>query len=261
MGGNRNVPFEFLMLQKCKKTLHLSRILKNNPELHSNLAFGVWNLGLPQFDRIPFRVMQVGEAAVGIRLRINLDRDARSLQLGRHFVQVPHPQVQHPVLLGIPEILAGLREGGERGWSRLLLPTGLPVAGWYRQNPQVLLLPESQRFRVFGSKEESTDSGHFFGFRFRGDPIANSGPPSGRGSLWLCGCLRSHAELVPIPEEARPESNRQGSQHLASWKNHPILLTKMARRATIPAQADFWEAQKSGFGRFTNCSGRPAGLP
>jgi hypothetical protein len=43
------------------------------------LAFSVCNLRLPQFDGIPLRVMQAGEPAVGIRLRVNLDRDSRSL--------------------------------------------------------------------------------------------------------------------------------------------------------------------------------------
>jgi hypothetical protein len=47
--------------------------------------------------------MQAGEPAVGIRLRINLDRDSRSFSLGRHFVEIPDSKVQHPNLLGIPE--------------------------------------------------------------------------------------------------------------------------------------------------------------
>src|SRR5205807_9556267 len=52
---------------------------RNSPELFRNLAFSVWNLRLPQFDRIPLRVMQASEPAVGIRLWVNLDSDSRSL--------------------------------------------------------------------------------------------------------------------------------------------------------------------------------------
>jgi hypothetical protein len=52
---------------------------RNSPELLCNLAFGVCNLRLPQFDGIPLRVMQAGEPAVGIRLRVNLYGDSRSL--------------------------------------------------------------------------------------------------------------------------------------------------------------------------------------
>jgi hypothetical protein len=47
--------------------------------LFPDLAFRVLNLRLPQFDRIPLWVMQAGEPAVGIRLRVNLDRDSGSL--------------------------------------------------------------------------------------------------------------------------------------------------------------------------------------
>jgi hypothetical protein len=52
---------------------------RNNPGLLCNLAFGVWNLRLPQFDRISLRVMHAGEPTVGIRLRVNLYRDSGSL--------------------------------------------------------------------------------------------------------------------------------------------------------------------------------------
>src|SRR5260370_29263557 len=45
---------------------------RNSPELLCNLPFGVWNLRLPQFDRISLRVMQAAEPPVGIRLRVNL---------------------------------------------------------------------------------------------------------------------------------------------------------------------------------------------
>src|ERR1700730_15437893 len=95
---------------------------RNSPELLCNLAFGVWNLRLPQFDRISLRVMQAGKPAVGIRLRVNLDLDSRGFQLGRHFVEIPDPKVQHPDLLGIAEVVAGLLECAECSGSGLLLP-------------------------------------------------------------------------------------------------------------------------------------------
>jgi hypothetical protein len=70
----------------------------------------------------------------------------------------------------------------------------------------VLLVPKRQRFRIFGSEEESSDSGHFFHFRSSRDPIANSDPRSGNRELWRYGCLRGYAELVPPEDEGRPES-------------------------------------------------------
>src|ERR1700693_5344931 len=104
---------------------------RDRPELHYNSAFSVLSLGLPQFDRISLRVMQAAEPAVGIRLWVNLDFDSRSLQLSRHFVEIPHAKVQHPNLLRIAEIFGGLREGSESGCSCLLVPGGFAV---FRRN-------------------------------------------------------------------------------------------------------------------------------
>ena len=39
---------------------------RDSPGLLCNLAFGVWSLRLPQFDRISLRVMQASKPAVGI---------------------------------------------------------------------------------------------------------------------------------------------------------------------------------------------------
>src|SRR4029077_5411315 len=57
-------------------------------------------------------------------------------------------------------------------------------------------------------------------------PSRTVAPAGGRGDLWLYGCLRSDAELVPAPDEARPKSKCQSSKQLASLKTHPILLSK-----------------------------------
>lgn len=55
---------------------------------------------LPQLDRISVRVMQAGESAVGIRLRVNLDHDSSGLQLRCHFVEI------------IPR-----QAGGQKAWT------------------------------------------------------------------------------------------------------------------------------------------------
>jgi len=85
-------------------------------------------------------------------------------------------------------LVSGKRESGG---ACLLLPNGVPFARWYERDSQVLLVPTPQRYRIFGSKEESSDSGHFFHFRSSSDLVTNSGPRKGRGDLWLCGCLRA----------------------------------------------------------------------
>ena len=49
---------------------------RSSPERFSNLAWTVSSCRLPQFNRISFRVVQAGEAAVAIRLRVKLDLDS-----------------------------------------------------------------------------------------------------------------------------------------------------------------------------------------
>src|ERR1700753_3894708 len=84
--------------------------------------------GLPQLDRISFRVMQASETAVGGRLRVHLDSDTRGLQLCAHPVKIADSKIHHPDFFRISEIAALLREGTESGGSCLLLPRRLPVA-------------------------------------------------------------------------------------------------------------------------------------
>ena len=160
----------------------------------SNLA---WTFRLLQFDRISLRVVQAGEPAVGIRLRVNLDLDSCRPKLGGHSVEIPDSKVHHPVLVGIPEMVARLRERSESGGSCLLLPRGFPVARGCERDPQVLLVPMRQRGRIVSSKEQSSDSCHFFHFRSSCEPIPNRCPRKGRREHGLFGCLRRNAALAP----------------------------------------------------------------
>ena len=75
------------------------------------------------------------------------------------------------------------------------------------EDSQVLLLPKPQRFRIFGSQEESSDSRHFLHFRSSCDPITSSGPRRGRRDLRLYGSLRSDAELVPLQMKLDAKGN------------------------------------------------------
>jgi hypothetical protein len=116
---------------------------RNSPELFSKLPRGGWLCRLPQSDRISLRVVQAGEPAVGIRLRVNLDRDSSGSQLACHFVEIPDSKVQHPDLVGSLEKVARLRLRIENGGSGLLLPNGILVARWRQRDPQ--MLPSSFR--------------------------------------------------------------------------------------------------------------------
>ena len=75
----------------------------------------MWRCGLPQFERISFRVMQAGEPAVGVGLGVDLDLDLCGSKLGYHFVEVPDAKVHHPDFAGVAEVAARLCEGGEDG--------------------------------------------------------------------------------------------------------------------------------------------------
>src|SRR3984893_17741003 len=150
--------------------------------------------------------MQPGETAVGIRLRVNLNRNSCSSQLGRHFVEISNSKIHHPGLVGIPEIVTRLRERAENKDENLLLPNGFLVDRWCDRDSQVLLVPTPQRCRIVSSEEQSSDSRHFLHFRFSGEPRPNGCPPRGRRDLRVYGCLRRYAELVPAHDEARPES-------------------------------------------------------
>src|SRR5207245_3222476 len=83
-------------------------------------------------------------------------------------------------------------EWSESGGSGLLLPRGFPVARGYDRDSQVLLVPKPQRFRIFGSEEESSDSGHFFHFRDRKSTRLNSS----HGSIsYAVFCLKKKKQI------------------------------------------------------------------
>src|SRR5215471_12077466 len=76
-----------------------------------------------------------------------------------------HSKVDHPDLARIPEILTRFGKGTKDGRSGLLLPNGSALARWFERDPQVLLVPVSQRFGIMSSEEQPSDSGYFFHFR------------------------------------------------------------------------------------------------
>jgi hypothetical protein len=91
----------------------------------------------------------------------------------------------------------------------------------------VLLVPESQRFRIFGSKEKSSDSGHFFHFRSSGDFIANSGP--GRGRSMQLASRKKNPMLLPGRAPPAVSAYPQAQLfRLTSWSPGP--LTRLLAR-------------------------------
>src|SRR6267142_6438097 len=82
---------------------------------------------LPELDRISLRVLQAGEAAVGVRLLVNLE---------------------HPHLLLAAEVVGIGREGLEHRWAGFLAPGLLVVARRREVDAEVVAVPRLERARV-----------------------------------------------------------------------------------------------------------------
>src|SRR5215471_11897779 len=102
-----------------------------------------------------------------------------------------HSKVHHPDLVGIPEIATLFGKGTEDSRSRLLLPNGSALARWFERDPQVLLVPVSQRFGIMSSEEQPSDSGYFFHFRSSRFIFASCLRGRSR-TRCLCGVLCRH---------------------------------------------------------------------
>src|SRR5215469_7121768 len=112
-----------------------------------------------------------------------------------------HSKVHHPGLVRIPEIFGRLGKGTEGGRSGLLLPNGSALARWCERDPQVLLVPVSQRFGIMSSEEQPSDSGYSFHFR-SSRFISSICPRMWNRTRWLCGVLWRHGEFIPGQNEA-----------------------------------------------------------
>jgi hypothetical protein len=86
----------------------------------------------------------------------------------------------------------------------------------------VLLVPKPQRFRIFGSEEESSDSRHFFHLRSSSDPSRTAAPAGAGeiiGSVAFCAAMPSwlrrkrkfrvvgHSQLVCLVSGAQHRIN------------------------------------------------------
>src|SRR6266478_5510761 len=112
---------------------------------------------LPQLHRISFRIMQTGEAPVGVVLRINLDGNARGAQLRHHGLEAAHPEIDHPLLLAGAKVAGRLLERCERGGAGLLLPDRIVVVRGNHRDPEVLAVPRGEALRVTRAEEQTAN--------------------------------------------------------------------------------------------------------
>jgi hypothetical protein len=80
---------------------------------------------LPQFDRIAVRIGKVGKAAIRLRLRMELYSDAGLFELRDHGVEIPDPEIDHPLTRGVAKIVGVGGKWREDRRPGLLLPGGV----------------------------------------------------------------------------------------------------------------------------------------
>jgi len=93
---------------------------------------------------------------------------------------------------GHPEYWSS-QEKARKRWGLPLAANGIPFARWQERDSQVLLVPKPQRFRIFGSKEESTDP-VTFSISVPPATASRTAAPQGRRGLWrtaVCAAMVS----------------------------------------------------------------------
>src|ERR1700730_9923496 len=106
--------------------------------------------------------MQARETPVRILLRVNLDRDASGAELRSHGVQVVHPEIDHPLLSRITEVLRVRGERRIHRGPRFLLPRRVAVIIRHPSYSQVRAIPFRQALGVLCAKKQSANAVHFF---------------------------------------------------------------------------------------------------
>src|ERR1035441_553091 len=98
------------------------------PEPSRRRLPGIPSHRLPQLDRVSFGVVPPREAALRIRLGVDVHGDAGLAELGGHGVEVADAEVDHPRPTRLAEVRSRLRKRREYGWP-LVLPPGRRVVG------------------------------------------------------------------------------------------------------------------------------------
>src|SRR5260221_14522188 len=164
--------------------------------------------------------MQASKPPIGVGLRINFHLNAGRAQLSCHFIQIAYPKVYHPYLARILEIVSRFWERTEHGWTSFLLPNRIFVARWSKGDSQMLLVPASQTFWVFGSEKEASDSGYLLHFRgCRYAPFSFCSRHRGGAP-----CHRRDPGSLSGDSAARPKYKQEPPQQLTSLKSHHPTL-------------------------------------
>ena len=124
---------------------------------------------LPQLDRVAFRIVNACKATHAWICRgVHFDRDSRCLELPRHFVQIGHTEIDHPLFRGVAKVTRLFRKGRKRCRSGLLIPHRISGAARCYRDTKVVLIPLRQCLRIARAKEHAADAsdssfGNWFG--------------------------------------------------------------------------------------------------
>src|SRR6266850_899425 len=139
---------------------------------------------LPELDRISIGVLQAGEAAVGVRLLVNLE---------------------HPHLLLAAEVIGIGREGLEHRRAGFPAPGLLVVARRREVDAEVVAVPRLERARVARAEEEAADARHSFHLHL---PCSLALKPRCRTRARRAGALRTRCPNPPRAPSGSARSAR-----------------------------------------------------
>src|SRR5207247_764540 len=82
----------------------------------------------------------------------------RGTKLLDHGIEIPNAKLNHPVLIGIAEVVAVVRKGSEDRRSCFLRPGLLIVISRHEIDAKLFLIPLAQRGWIFCAKEQASNS-------------------------------------------------------------------------------------------------------
>src|SRR4030095_9675556 len=102
--------------------------------------------------------MQPGKSSVRISLRVHGDVDLRGSKLRHHRIKIPNSKIDHPLLVGTPEVFSVVRKRGEDRRTSFLRPRLLAVVTGHKVDSQMLFIPQAQSLRIVRAEEQASDS-------------------------------------------------------------------------------------------------------
>ncbi len=125
---------------------------------HRPIGASVSSAGLPQLNGIAFGIVQSSEAAVGITLRIKVNRNSNRAQLSHNRVEIADAKGYRPTLSSIVKIRCRLGERSKGAGSGFPPPGALVITRWRKRYPKAIAVLLAQRGGFAPPKEQTPDA-------------------------------------------------------------------------------------------------------